>query len=106
MLPDTAYPALSHNVVGDYLYVLSRFPVAVLEEPLTPREREITLLVGDGHPNKTIAAKLKLKRSTVAFYMRMLFKKLKIGSRVLLARYLIALIGPLEQLIGEGGSRL
>lgn len=90
--------------MGNYLYVLSRFPLVVLEKPLTPREKQITLLVGEGHPNKTIAAKLKLKRSTVAFYMRMILQKLKIGSRVLLARYLIALIGPLEE--KDGGPQL
>lgn len=101
MLPETPYPPLSHNVVGEYMYVLSRFPLPALPKALSQRHKRVAILAADGLPNKTIAARLKLKPSTVAGYLREIYEKLPSGSRALLARYLIALIRPTEELIGE-----
>lgn len=48
---------------------------------LTPRERQIVELVALGHPNKTIAAKLRISRWTVGTHLRRAFAKLRVNSR-------------------------
>ncbi|MEO8431540.1 MAG: response regulator transcription factor [Acidobacteriota bacterium] len=50
--------------------------------PLTPRERQILTLLGDGYRNKEIAARLDIKEQTVKVHLYSLFKKLNVRTRV------------------------
>ena len=50
-------------------------------ERLTPREREVALLVGRGLTNRKIAEELSISEHTVANHVRKILKKLKLRSR-------------------------
>ncbi len=52
-----------------------------MEEPLTPREREVLELVGQGLPNKLIARKLQVSEHTVKFHLSSVSAKLGAASR-------------------------
>jgi DNA-binding CsgD family transcriptional regulator len=49
--------------------------------PLSPREREVALLVGQGHTNAQIAAQLQLSERTVEKHVSSLLAKLELSSR-------------------------
>jgi DNA-binding NarL/FixJ family response regulator len=57
------------------------FPVAEDSPLLTPREREILALVGEGMSNKSVARRLGISVHTVKFHMEALFAKLDATSR-------------------------
>jgi len=48
---------------------------------LTRREREIAVLVAQGHPNKVISYRLEISEWTVAAYLRRIYAKLNVESR-------------------------
>ncbi|NJM07476.1 response regulator transcription factor [Candidatus Gracilibacteria bacterium] len=50
-------------------------------DALTPREREVLDLIGQGLPNKLIAAKLQISEHTVKFHISSIFSKLGAASR-------------------------
>ena len=50
--------------------------------PLTPREREVLLFVGKGCTNAEIAELLKITESTVGDYLKRIFKRLDVDTRV------------------------
>jgi DNA-binding CsgD family transcriptional regulator len=52
-----------------------------LRTRLSPREREIVLLVAQGHPTKAIARHLGISIWTVATHLRRIFARLGVGSR-------------------------
>ncbi len=52
-----------------------------LAQPLTPREQEVLMLVGDQLSNRAIADELVLALSTVKWYVRQIFNKLGVDSR-------------------------
>jgi RNA polymerase sigma factor (sigma-70 family) len=56
---------------------------------LTPRLREVLLLIADGLSTKEIAAYLNISKKTVEFHRSRLMKKLGIRSVALLARYAV-----------------
>jgi DNA-binding CsgD family transcriptional regulator len=58
-------------------------------ESLTDTERAASELVAQGLNNRQIAGRMYVSVSTVAFYLRQVFRKLDIGSRVELARIVI-----------------
>ena len=58
-------------------------------ESLTQTERAASELVAQGLNNQQIANQMYVSVNTVAFYMRQVFRKLNIGSRVELARIVI-----------------
>jgi len=58
-------------------------------ESLTETERAASILVAQGLNNRQIASQMYVSVSTVAFYMRQVFRKLNVGSRVELARIVI-----------------
>ena len=49
---------------------------------LTPREREVGLLVGEGYNDREIARMLDISEYTVKFHLKRVFKKLNIHKRV------------------------
>ncbi len=57
-------------------------------DPLTARERQILLFMGEGHPNKVAAHRLGLSEATVKFHLRNIYRKLRAQNRTqALARY-------------------
>lgn len=63
---------------------------------LSPREREIARMVAKGHPDKSIAAALKISYWTVCTHLRRIFSKLGVGSRAAMVARLLE-----EGLMGE-----
>jgi DNA-binding NarL/FixJ family response regulator len=57
-------------------------------DTLTPREREVALLVVDRHTNPQIARTLVLSEKTIETHMRNIFRKLEVSSRADVARTL------------------
>ncbi len=57
--------------------------------PLTPREREIAVLVVDGLADREIAEQLCLSHHTVSQYVKQVYRKLDVDSRVALTRLLL-----------------
>jgi RNA polymerase sigma factor (sigma-70 family) len=58
---------------------------------LTPREREVARFVVDGLSDRDIAERLSLSRYTVSQYVKRIYRKLDVGSRVALTRLLMNL---------------
>jgi DNA-binding CsgD family transcriptional regulator len=56
---------------------------------LTPREREVATLVVDGLADREIAERLHLSHHTVSQYVKRIYRKLDIDSRVALTRVLL-----------------
>jgi DNA-binding CsgD family transcriptional regulator len=56
---------------------------------LTPREREVALLVVEGHSDREIADRLFLSPYTVSQYVKRIYRKLEVPSRVALTRLLL-----------------
>lgn len=57
---------------------------------LTPREREVASLVVEGLADREIAARLYLSRHTVSQYVKRIYRKLGVDSRVSLTRLLLS----------------
>jgi DNA-binding CsgD family transcriptional regulator len=56
---------------------------------LTPREREVAALVVDGLSDRKIAQRLSLSRHTVSDYVKQIYRKLDVDSRVGLTRHVL-----------------
>lgn len=62
-------------------------PKSVID--LSPRERQVMLLLIGGDSRKQVAAKLKLSQHTVADYLKEIYRKLNVSSRAeLLAKFI------------------
>jgi DNA-binding CsgD family transcriptional regulator len=57
---------------------------------LTDTERSVANLVAEGLTNRQIAERVIISRHTVDFHLRSIFRKVGVGSRVELARQVIA----------------
>jgi DNA-binding CsgD family transcriptional regulator len=55
---------------------------------LTKRELAVAVLAGQAMTNRQIARRLAISQHTVSYHLRQIFRKLRIGSRVHLARLL------------------
>ena len=76
-------------------YVLIRVPRAKQKAAsLSPREKEIVLMVAQGRQNKVIAAELKISLWTVCTHMRRVFAKIGVTSRASMVAELSDLIAP------------
>ena len=62
------------------LQVLSAPPEPAFAQ-LTPREREVLVLIASGLSNQAIAAKLRLSTNTISNHISSIFGKLQVGSR-------------------------
>ncbi len=49
---------------------------------LTPRQREVLILLCEGNPNKAIAAKLNLSEKTVKTHISLIYKALNVANRM------------------------
>lgn len=59
----------------------ARHPPAALEEPLSPREREVLTLLAEGLSNKVLAYRLGISEHTVKFHITSIMGKLRASSR-------------------------
>jgi DNA-binding NarL/FixJ family response regulator len=82
------YPAAVTAVVRDFLE-RARDSDDLPSDPLTPREREITKLIAEGHPSSEIAQMLFISPSTVERHRSNVLEKLGMRNRVELTRYAI-----------------
>jgi len=64
---------------------------AALLAPLTPREREVALLIAQGHDTRQIASTLTIAVHTVRRHVERIFTKLGVRSRLQLATMLLGL---------------
>jgi DNA-binding CsgD family transcriptional regulator len=88
---------LDVDVDGLRCLVLVEAHVDVHRE-LSPREHEIARMVGQGYPNKTIAAILGISSWTVSTHLRRMFAKLGVRSRAeMVARVLEEELGVEER---------
>jgi DNA-binding NarL/FixJ family response regulator len=73
---------------------------------LTPREREIALLVGEGLCNKQIARQLTVAEGTVKVHLHNVYDKLAIRNRTMLALLALQEKGAvlLSRVSGAGAS--
>jgi DNA-binding NarL/FixJ family response regulator len=78
-------PAVSKQVIDGYL---SR-ETAQAEHPLTPRQREVLLLIAQGHSTKEIAYRLHVSVKTVETHRLQLMERLGINDIPGLVRYAI-----------------
>ena len=73
--------------------VLGALTTPEIEEPpslLTPREQEISALVGEGLENAEIAERLCIAEVTVRTHYQRILRKLELRNRVELARHALA----------------
>jgi DNA-binding NarL/FixJ family response regulator len=76
--------------------VAARLLAEITEDPLTPREREVLMLIGRGMPNKIIARELSLSEKTVKAHVSSILAKLGVTDRTQAALYAVreGLVGP------------
>jgi two-component system response regulator NreC len=77
-------PRLAGGLVHDYL---ERHPLSFPHDVLTPREREILALIGQGLTNHDIAQRLTLSINTVKTHRLRIYEKLDLNNRAGLIDY-------------------
>jgi two-component system response regulator FixJ len=89
VLLDAVHRALqSHQ--GDTPHATQRAEIEACIETLTPREREVLLLVAEGRPNKVVATRLGLSTRTVEVHRAKVMEKMQARSLAELVRMAIA----------------
>jgi two-component system, NarL family, nitrate/nitrite response regulator NarL len=86
--------AATRDLAGKLLYQFRERDLQNAPEinSLTPREKEILLLVSDGLTNKQIAEQLFIAENTVKNHIKHLLEKLELENRVQLASYAVKYI--------------
>jgi two-component system, NarL family, nitrate/nitrite response regulator NarL len=81
----------THDIAGKLLYQFREKDLqhSTTFPTLTPREKEILLLIAEGITNKQIAEQLFIAENTVKNHTKNLLEKLKLDNRVQLASYAI-----------------
>lgn len=96
LTPTTPPPSLSGSRTeipsgGVFVHTERRDPPDVMQrtawEKLTPRKRQVALLVAQGHSNTEVAAALTIRKSTVEGYLKDIYHDLGIRSRTELANF-------------------
>jgi len=82
-------------------------PVGAASTALTPRQREVLALMGQGQSNKEIARALDLSEGTVKLHVTAILKALKVHNRTgaVVAAARLGLANPVTQVAGPGGGR-
>ena len=82
-------PEISKMLAEDYMRQMRQRGVEDSYELLTPREREILQMLGEGNSNKEVAAKLNLSLHTVETHRGNLLEKLNLHSTAELILYAV-----------------
>jgi DNA-binding NarL/FixJ family response regulator len=82
-------PMIASVVVNDYRHRLEDMPADDQYESLTPREREVLVLVAEGHTNREVAELLGISHKTVDYHRTNVMRKLDVHNRTELTRYAI-----------------
>ena len=82
-------PMIASVVVNDYRRRLEDAPEDDQIDNLTPREREILVLVAKGHTNREVAELLGISHKTVDYHRTNVMRKLDVHNRTELTRYAI-----------------
>lgn len=82
-------PMITSVVVNDYRRRLEDSPIDDQYEDLTPREREILVLVAKGYTNREVAGLLDISHKTVDYHRTNVMRKLEVHNRTELTRYAI-----------------
>jgi predicted ATPase/DNA-binding CsgD family transcriptional regulator len=72
-------------------------------DPLSPREREVAMLIGRGYSNRHVAEELVIGEATVATHVQHILTKLDLRSRVQIATW-VAEWDLLKRTAGDGGT--
>lgn len=81
------YPSSAKNLIGAYLSGVKSHEAGPNE--LTPREREILILVADGKTSNQIARLLQISEKTVDTHTAHIYEKLGIQNRIQAVKYAI-----------------
>jgi two-component system response regulator NreC len=82
------YPSLARMLVEDFLGRATQAGTPAVDR-LTPREREVLTLIGEGHTNREISEELVISVKTVDRHRENIMRKLNLHRRVELVRYAI-----------------
>lgn len=83
------YPSLATRLVRDYLSRAESGDQPLLYDELTPREREVLILIAEGLSNLEIADRLVISVKTVDRHRENIMRKLNMHSRIDLVKYAI-----------------
>ncbi len=83
------YPSLAKLLVKDYVLNQESQDESKSNDDLTPRQREVLILLGEGENNLEIAEKLNISPNTVARHRENIMQKLNLHSRTELVKYAI-----------------
>lgn len=83
------YPAVARSVVQDYPDRMRNGEGTSRYDGLTDREREILVLIAEGHTNAQIADRLFISVKTVQTHRAHIMEKLDLHDRSLLVRYAV-----------------
>ena len=81
------YPSLASRLVQDYLKRADSGDQPLIYDDLTPREREVLILIAEGLTNAEIAEKLVISVKTVDRHRENIMRKLNLHSRIDLVKY-------------------
>jgi DNA-binding NarL/FixJ family response regulator len=73
---------VSQSLAGEMLVSLTQGKAPDPLQELTPREREILALIGNGFTNRAIGEKIFLSEQTIKHYVTNILQKLQVRSRV------------------------
>jgi two-component system response regulator NreC len=83
------YPSLATRLVQDYLKRADSGDQPLVYDDLTPREREVLVLIAEGLTNAEIASQLVISVKTVDRHRENIMRKLNMHNRIDLVKYAI-----------------
>jgi two-component system response regulator NreC len=83
------YPSLATRLVQDYLKRADSGEQPLVYDDLTPREREVLVLIAEGLTNAEIANRLIISAKTVDRHRENIMRKLNMHNRIDLVKYAI-----------------
>jgi two-component system response regulator NreC len=83
------YPSLAVRLLRDYVKRVKSGDEPLIHDNLTPREREVLVLIAEGSTNAEIAEQLVISIKTVDRHRENIMGKLNLHSRIDLVKYAI-----------------